>query len=201
MTSKDQFSVLLDLVVELRNHGSWAGETHVQKAAYLLQELLGLPTGFDFVLYKHGPFSFDLRDSLEQMEAGRLIELQEQPYPYGPKIAEGPTAPRFRGSMHSSQAFQQGIAFISRELGSAGVAELERIATALFVSLDREVTPADRPQKLVQLKPHVQLQDAKAAFVRLEEIRSAATLAGLDPNLLNQTEPRADVPYRYTSSM
>jgi len=85
MNPKDQFSVLLDLVVELRNSGSWTGETHVQKATYLLQELLGLPTGFEFVLYKHGPFSFELREALERMEAGRLIELEEQRYPYGPK--------------------------------------------------------------------------------------------------------------------
>lgn len=179
MTSKDRFSVILDLIAELRNHGSWAGETHVQKATYLLQELLGLPTGFDFVLYKHGPFSFDLRESLEQMEAGRLIELQEQPYPYGPKIAEGAAAPRFRASIQSAQPFQHGIKFISKELGSAGVAELERIATALFVTLDSEVAPEGRAKKLVQLKPHVQSQEADEAFVRLEEIRSAAKVAGL----------------------
>jgi hypothetical protein len=181
MTPKDQCAVLLDLAVELRKYGSWGGETHVQKATYLLQELLGLPTGFNFVLYKHGPFSFDLRELLEQMEAGRLIELEEQPYPYGPKIAEGSAAPRFRASTKTPPLFQQGIAFVSRELGSAGVAELERIATALFVSQDREVAPDERDRKLVQLKPHVQLQEAKEAFARLEEIRNAASLAGLSP--------------------
>lgn len=181
MTSKDQCSVLLDLAIELRNHGSWGGETHVQKATYLLQELLGLPTGFTFVLYKHGPFSFDLRESLELMEAGRLIELQEQPYPYGPKIAEGPAASRFRTSTQTTPQFQQGIAFISKELGGAGVAELERIATALFVTRDSEVAHEERIQRLVQLKPHVQSQEAKEAFVRLAQIRNAAALAGFNP--------------------
>jgi hypothetical protein len=182
MTSKEQITVLLDLAVELRGHGSWTGETHIQKATYLLQELLGLPTEFKFVLYKHGPFSFDVKETLDQMEAVRLIDLQEQPYPYGPKIAEGANAQRFRASTHTAQEHLQKIKFVSRELGNAGVAELERIATALFVTLDSEVAPEGRAQKLVQLKPHVQLQDSEAAFVRLEEIRNAAIQAGLCAN-------------------
>lgn len=181
MNSKDQYSFLLDLVVELRNHGSWTGETHVQKAVYLLQELLGMPTGFEFVLYKHGPFSFELRDSLEHMEAVRLIELHEQPYPYGPRIAEGSAAPRFRTLVETAVPIQHGIAFISRELGNSGVAELERIATALFVIKDTEIAPARRAQQLVELKPHVKLEEANEAFARLEEIRRAADQAKLHP--------------------
>ena len=49
-------SILLRLNEELRKSGSWAGETHMQKATFFLQELLAVPLGFDFVLYKHGPF-------------------------------------------------------------------------------------------------------------------------------------------------
>ncbi len=181
MTAKEKFAILLDLAVHLRNQGSWTGETHVQKAMYLLQELFGLPAEFEFVLYKHGPFSFELRESLNQMEAERLIELQEQPYPYGPRIAEGTAAPRLRASAQPTQAFHDQIAFISQELGNAGVAELERIATALFVSLDPAIAPAERAQKLVELKPHVPLPEAEQAFTRLRNICNAGSNAGLHP--------------------
>jgi len=183
MTAKDKFAVLLDLAAGLRNYGSWAGETHVQKATYILQTLLGVPTGFQFVLYKHGPFSFDLRESLSQMEADRLIELEEQPYPYGPKLAEGKAAPHLRASTQSAQDFRKQIAFVSQMLGNAGVADLERIATALFVTLDSAVAPEDRIQELVELKPHVQPAEAKVAFARLEEIRTSALNAGLRPDV------------------
>ena len=179
MTAKEKFAVLLQLAVELRKNGSWAGETHVQKATYFLQELLGVPTAFEFVLYKHGPFSFDLRESLNEMEAERLIELKEQRYPFGPKIAEGQAAPRLRASAPSAQNFEKQIAFISHELSNAGVAELERIAMALFVTLDSAIKPADRAQKLVELKPHVTLPEAKTAFTKLEEIRAAALNSSL----------------------
>jgi hypothetical protein len=96
MTSILQRSVLLELAIQLKRNGSWTGETHVQKAAFLLRELLDIPVGFDFVLYKHGPFSFDLREMLNEMEAERLIRLEEQAYPCGPKIVEESAAPAFR---------------------------------------------------------------------------------------------------------
>ena len=45
-------SLFLALNEELRNSGSWAGETHMQKATFFLQELMSVPMEFDFVLYQ-----------------------------------------------------------------------------------------------------------------------------------------------------
>ena len=53
-------ALLTRLIQRLRDRGSWCGETHLQKASLLLQDLTGVPLGFDYILYKHGPFSFDL---------------------------------------------------------------------------------------------------------------------------------------------
>ena len=50
-------------------------ETHVQKAMYLMQELLEVPTEYSFILYKHGPFSFDLSDELTSFRGDYLLEL------------------------------------------------------------------------------------------------------------------------------
>ena len=68
MTRLEKVAVLLKLLEKLRENGSWCGETHLQKATYMCQQLLSLPTGFDYVLYKHGPFSFDLRGELGALE-------------------------------------------------------------------------------------------------------------------------------------
>jgi hypothetical protein len=54
----EQSGLIAVLADSLRKRGSWAGETHIQKAGYLLQELLGVPLNMKFILYKHGPFSF-----------------------------------------------------------------------------------------------------------------------------------------------
>lgn len=78
--------LLTRLIEELHNNGSWCGETHVQKATFFAQELTKIPLGFDFILYKHGPFSFDLRDELTALRADGLLKLETQ-WPYGPRIS------------------------------------------------------------------------------------------------------------------
>src|ERR1017187_6331592 len=85
MNRLQKYSVLLALNEELRSAGSWTGETHMQKATYFLQHLMGVPLGFDFILYKHGPFSFDLRDELTAMRAEGFLRLEPQ-HPYGPTL-------------------------------------------------------------------------------------------------------------------
>ena len=79
-------ALLTRLMEELRNKESWCGETHVQKVAFFAQELTGIPMNFEFILYKHGPFSFDLRDELTALRADGLLKLETQ-WPYGPRIS------------------------------------------------------------------------------------------------------------------
>src|ERR1700754_1790738 len=90
-------SLLIAVLTEkLRAHDSWAGETHLQKAMYFLQAMLGVPTGFKFTLYKYGPFSFDLRDKLTEMRASGQLSMVVQPAPYGPQLQTGPGAAQLR---------------------------------------------------------------------------------------------------------
>ena len=79
-------ALVIALIEQLRNKGSWCGETHIQKTIYFLQELLRVPLGFEFILYKHGPYSFDLSDELTAMRADELVELKLQ-QPYGPSVS------------------------------------------------------------------------------------------------------------------
>jgi hypothetical protein len=162
-------SILLRLNEELRKSGSWAGETHMQKAAFFLQELLAVPLGFDFVLYKHGPFSFDLRDELTFMRAQGFFQLEPQ-YPYGPTLvagAKGELLTRVFG--RSADPYAVGIRFVSQKLGAKTVAELERTATALYIK-SREPRVTDVVGRLTSLKPHIELLEARAAVSEVEQI-------------------------------
>ena len=162
-------SILLVLNEELRRAGSWAGETHMQKATYFLQKLMNVPLEFDFVLYKHGPFSFDLRDELTFMRAQGFLRLEPQ-YPYGPTLVAGEKSELLK------QVFQAAIEeclprirFVSQRLAPKTVAGLERTATALYVTL-QVPAEADRALRLTHLKPHIGLQDAQAAVSEVDQI-------------------------------
>jgi len=90
----ERSALMSTLVQEMRRSGSWCGETHLQKAAYLLQSFLGVPLGYEFMLYKHGPFSFELRDEVDRMRGYGLLTLEANTQGYGPRIAATDAAGR-----------------------------------------------------------------------------------------------------------
>jgi hypothetical protein len=150
-------AVLMRLIQKLREQGSWCGETHVQKATFFLQELMKVPLGFDFILYKHGPFSFDLRDELTGLRADDLLVLEPH-WPYGPRMA--PT----ERSNYIERIFSKTldnydclISFIAQKLGPKDVIELERLATALYVTkrASAGMSAEKRADVLTELKPHI----------------------------------------------
>jgi uncharacterized protein YwgA len=67
---------ILAVIDGLHRHGSWTGKTHVQKALSLLRDSGRVPVPFQFVLYKHGPYSFDVEAELEQMQSYGAIAVE-----------------------------------------------------------------------------------------------------------------------------
>ncbi len=167
-------SVVLTLGNQLRSHGSWTGETHVQKATYIMQELLGVPSDFEFILYKHGPFSFDLRALLSSMEADGFIRWQPQ-FPYGPSMAPGESADQLlRQFPKKPREYQEQIEFVARKLGPYRVAELEKLATALYVTQERNGTRRERAARICELKPHISKAEAQWAVTELDQLSAEA---------------------------
>jgi hypothetical protein len=180
MTDLNQANLILNLALALRNNGSWAGETHIQKGSYFLNTLLNVPTGLNFILYKHGPFSFDLRELLTDMEAQGFIKWNSLP-PYGPSIGEGPLGPLLREKFSTlSEQYKKQIEFVSRHLGHRNVASLERIATALYVSAHGSAGNS-RVGKIVALKPHVDIVLAEKAVEELDKMKNDALNERLIP--------------------
>ena len=156
-------AVLIKLIEAMQARKSWCGETHVQKATFLLQEMAGVQTGFNFILYKHGPFSFDLRDELAAMRADGFLALHMQNPPYGPSIVPeqhaGTLTKRFPKTL---RRHKKSIEFIADKLGDQRVVELERLATAFFVSqkLGPKQPEEACAQRINKLKPHISLTEA-----------------------------------------
>ncbi len=171
MTAKKDV-VLLTFIERLHQHESWCGETHIQKGTYFLQELLGVPLDFRFILYKHGPYSFDLKDELTAQVADALLAVKSRE-PYGPNLVLGEnSAALLERSPRSRAAYRTQAEFVASRLGSKTVAELERLATALYVLRTAlpNGTAEERTEKLRALKPHLtepQAHDAVAEVDRL----------------------------------
>lgn len=182
MKRRQREAVVAALDAKLAARHSWCGETHLQKAVYFLQELLGVPTGFGYILYKFGPFSRDLRGELGAMRADGFLELVPQPAPYGPTLAVTDAAERQLVARwpKTLKRYDANLNFVADKLGGHGVGMLERLATALWVS--REMPRANetaRAKRINELKPHVSIEDARAAVQSVQGIEREAEELGL----------------------
>jgi hypothetical protein len=166
-------TVLLTLLKRLKSHGSWCGETHLQKSTYFLQELLRVPLEFNFIFYKHGPYSFDLADEITGMRADQLLTLQLRD-PYGPSLFPSPGAETVISRFPLTQnRYEVAIEFVASRVGRKNVSDLEQLATALFVTLeekDESTSLDDRARQVHALKKHVPMEEARSALIAVDKI-------------------------------
>lgn len=132
-----------------------------------------VPFESEFVLYKHGPFSFDLSKSIVHMR-GRGLLLTEVNPGYGPSFSIKETLWRAldRTASNIFAQYEASISQICEILAPKNVAELERLATAVYVS---EILPnsskEEKARELVRLKPHILPDLAKRAFEEASLLR------------------------------
>lgn len=170
-----QEALLVGLARRLAERGSWTGETHLQKAAYLLSELRDVDFDFDFILYKHGPFSFELRDELSHMRADGLIRSVVPDPRYGPQLLvteDGEALERELKRM--TERYGESLDWVADMLGGKGVMDLERLATAMWLTRREPGAVRERAEAVVKVKPHISLDDAIASVEEIDSFLAAA---------------------------
>ena len=174
-------SMIADLITKLHAKGSWCGETHVQKTAYMAQELYHADLGFDFVLYRHGPYSFDLHDAIGSMRAYKFLDMEIRPAPYGPSLVLTERGEQLRDHFREfSDRFAKQINWAVTHFGNKTVSQLERLTTAHFVTHENGMqgkSVHDRAQRVHELKSHISVNEAMAAVKSID-----ATIQELSAN-------------------
>ena len=160
----------MGLVESMEAQGSWCGETHIQKAVYFLETAMHVDLGFEFILYKHGPFSWDLRSELTEVRADSMLQLVSQ-YPFGPQFVfteAGKATLDANRELINPLGAQ--IAAVTGFLQGAGVSELERLATALYVTAEGvgDGSVMQRASEIHRLKPHITVDIATDAITRVD---------------------------------
>lgn len=178
MNPARQKAIVVEVLLELQSNGSWCGETHLQKSIYVLQAGLGVPTAYRFIMYKHGPYSFELNKSLFAMRANGIIGTTQR-RPYGDSLTVDGTTVRFSESVSVAIApYRDAIRYVAQKFAGAGVgvAELERRSTALFVLNELGSGQPDEKiaKRILELKPHVDMDSAMEAVKYMREFLASA---------------------------
>ncbi len=171
MMGRQREAIILSLIEKLKCNKSWCGETHIQKATYFLQELLNVPLELGFILYKHGPYSFDLKDELNIMQSDMILKSISH-VPYGASLYPGDTSNQIKECYPNIiNQYEKDINFVAQNLSSKNVSELEKLATALYVTKNRETDGSvqQRAETMNEIKPHVSIEAAKIAVETVDK--------------------------------
>lgn len=163
-------AVILAVIDGLKNEGSWTGKTHVQKSLFLAQAARAFEVQFEFVLYKHGPYSFDLEHEMEEMKS--YGAMQAEPVSgFGVILSPGPTASLVKDRAALPDEIKPNINRISKFIGKRNVIELERLATAAWIRTREGMDdPVQAATRLHELKPHIQITEAEEAGKELHSL-------------------------------
>lgn len=169
MTPLQKSAVIAALVKAYREARRFCGETHVQKSVYFMQELLDVPLEFEYLLYKYGPFSFELQSHLASMHADDMLSVR--PVALGATYEVGDRIRFLEERLpRAMSAYETAIQFVLSNLGPLGVKQLEPLATALyFTKQSPNASVETRAERICDVKPHISAEEAARAVRRIDD--------------------------------
>jgi uncharacterized protein YwgA len=150
-------AVIATLIDRVAATGRFCGETLIQKSVFFLKELFSVPVSDGFRLYYYGPFSFELRDRLQGMQADDFVKVK--PHQYGATFVPSERYALLQRQFPKTiEKYGREIQFVVEQLATRGVGELEPLATALFITRTHaDGSVEERARELNAVKPHVDL--------------------------------------------
>ncbi len=173
MKESERLGLLVSVVQMLDEAGSWTGRMHIQKLVYFAQDLLGLQSDYEFVLYQRGPYSFDLDADIRSVRSIGAVDIKPSP-PYGPSYFRTSLGEAISKLSPVEKELNDKLIALAKELGPPTAGQLEKLATTHY-ALHHETHESDKDiiNRVVSLKPHFTADQVEQALeqVRQMEVR------------------------------
>jgi hypothetical protein len=151
---------ILEYLARRSRHG-WIGRTALMKMCYFVQELRGVPLGYNFSLYSYGPFDSAVLGDLGEAEALGVVKEDVISYPsgYGYKISSA-IGPEIIAEIGGEllQRYRNDIDFILTEYGDFTAADLELASTLIYADreaarINERISTAELARRVKEVKP------------------------------------------------
>ena len=155
------------------------GRTAIMKLCFFLQESKGVPLGYQFSIYSHGPFDSDVLADLSTAERMNVLKSSIVYYPSGTgyEYSLGGDLSVRKIAARFLDEHQDSIAWVLANFGSRTAGDLELLSTILFVAKFNNPPGADELVDFVsQIKPHFTKDQIGKGFqelVGLEVLRAS----------------------------
>src|SRR5437762_2069026 len=111
------------------------GRTSLMKLCYFLQEIRGVPLGYEFSLYSYGPFDADVLSDLQTAENLAVISAAIQHYSGGYKYDIRPSEKSLKAKelvKDFLKEYRDDIAWVTTAFASRSAVELELLSTIVY---------------------------------------------------------------------
>ena len=175
----ERHALLANLINQMQNNKSWTGRTHIQKSVYFLQNLLNVPLNLPFLLYKYGPYSFELDAEIQEMYNYGALQFDSMPLTYGPGYKLGPSSDDLLKRFGKiAEKYKKEINFVASKISPNSIFKLERLGTAMYVSTTPDEvklskTTKEKIKRICQLKPHLNPEEVQNALDEFDTIKKA----------------------------
>jgi uncharacterized protein YwgA len=172
LSKTDQLAFAAYLVNRFGESGQAPNRTQLHKAAYFLESIAGVPHGFPFRLYLHGPYSRELDSALGELQAIGWLQEERDQTGYGARYFATEVAreqlPRYAERF---RRFDPAIRSVGDEVLHRGVTDLELLSTAWHVSREQpSATVDEKVARLKELKPHFTEERIREGFAMTEQL-------------------------------
>jgi uncharacterized protein len=171
----EKFGLIVTLAQRIQGKNSRFGKTALQKLVYLAQETQGVPSGYQFTFYNHGPFSSELAGDLSYLDSLGVVNVSYVDNGWGGFIIKaGPEAEETLD--HAKEFVGPNNVSINRvvsDFGTMTAKELELSATIVFVASDfrrrgHDVNGDALVTQVHDLKPQFSEREISAAIQELK---------------------------------
>jgi uncharacterized protein YwgA len=165
-------AVISMLIHQYNKQGFKPGTTHIQKAVFLLRELWHVPFSQEFCLYHYGPYSFELADDLDDLEATSVISRETKEHgTYHIALTE--EGRQFLVEMRAEIEPYRGVLSSAVDaLNGLPADDLVLLATTQYVLSTGEDNLDTVVDKVLKIKPKYSPDDVISAQHRLDAIYS-----------------------------
>ena len=172
MKESHRLGLLASVVQMLNEADSWTGRMHIQKLVYFAQRLLGLQSGYEFVLYQRGPYSFDLDADIRSLRSIGAAEIRPSPPPYGPKYLRTSLGEEISKLSPVEPDLTDSLVALAKTLGPKTASELELLATTHYVMYEVSAPDKDVATRVVSLKPQFNSDEVMEALRQVRDLES-----------------------------
>lgn len=167
----DRLEILFEITDCYQKHNKAAlGKSMMQQLIFLLQAIHRVDSGYDFMLYPHGPYSSSLESDLDMATALNVVKTNYDFSGCRYELSPGEKPLRVGAAQDVSGA----IDIILNDFGSCTAKTLELRATTVYAARELRMQSEEVNDNYVievvqQLKPHLERDQVVSAYCELKE--------------------------------